>query len=396
MAWSGSTSVVPMRPVKARFWKSFYSKLGFLQSPDDLRDPVKNLKAAKALFDQGGWRPWGPYRGISETTGTDLNAAHAAVESASQHGLLGKDFDTGLRPLHPDDAENAHPAVQTFINAALAQRGDQYIANATPKASDPDPHAFDCSSLVQWAAHQAGVNLDRTAEAQYLQLKAMGSSISVEQALHTPGALLFHLPHEPTPGEAFGPNAHVAISLGDGRTVEAIGSKYGVRDVNVAEFHTGGTAFFTRAAVIPGFADGTATPLPGTDPAAAAAAAAAHVAPPPRDDLPVAGAWRSLPADTGVAHASAAHVVDLVALPPLPGVVDQRIAHDALAPLAADPQHQPQPSRSPRRVPTRQAPPLPPIRSWPTRSIPPPIRCTPPASTPPIPPTRATPPIRSP
>src|SRR3954452_2198648 len=250
-------------------WKNFYSKLPFLHAPDDLRDPVNNLKAAKALFDQGGWRPWGPYRGISETTGTDLNAAHAAVESATSHGLLGKDLDTGLRPLHPDDAHDAHPAVETFIHAALAQQGDQYIANATPKASDPDPHAFDCSSLVQWAAHQAGVDLNRTAEAQYLQLKGMGSTISVEQALHTPGALLFHLPHEPTAGEAFGPNAHVAISLGDGRTIEAIGSKYGVREVDVASFHTGGSAFFTRAAVIPGLSDGTATPLaplPGAAP----------------------------------------------------------------------------------------------------------------------------------
>jgi len=64
-------------------WKSFYSKLDFLKSPDDLRDPVKNLMAAKALHDQSGWRPWGPYKGVSETTGTDLNAAHAAVDSAA-------------------------------------------------------------------------------------------------------------------------------------------------------------------------------------------------------------------------------------------------------------------------------------------------------------------------
>jgi cell wall-associated NlpC family hydrolase len=332
---------------QGEIWRGFYSKLGFLQSPDDLRDPVKNLKAAKALFDQSGWRPWGPYRGISETTGTDLTAAHAAVESASSHGLLGTDFDVGVRPLHPGDAAEAHPALQTFIHAALAQAGDQYNASITPKLDDPDPHAFDCSSLVQWAAHQAGVDLNRTAEAQYLQLKAMGSSISVEQALHTPGALLFHLPHEPSPGEAFGPNAHVAISLGDGRTIEAVGSKYGVREVDVASFHTGGSGFFTRAAVIPGLADGTATPLaplPGTDAAALAHPAAPPPPPlPPRDDLPMPAAWRNAPIDAAIAHASTGHVVDLVALPPLPGVADHRADHAALAPLTDDPQHQPQP-----------------------------------------------------
>src|SRR3954454_22808633 len=72
-------------------WKNFYSKLPFLHAPDDLRDPVNNLKAAKALFDQSGWRPWGPYRGISETTGTDVAGPPAAVGPAGDDGLLGKE-----------------------------------------------------------------------------------------------------------------------------------------------------------------------------------------------------------------------------------------------------------------------------------------------------------------
>jgi cell wall-associated NlpC family hydrolase len=318
-------------------WKSFYSKLDFLKSPDDLRDPVKNLMAAKALHDQSGWRPWGPYKGVSETTGTDLNAAHAAVDSAASHGLLGQPFDSGIHAAPADDSHAAHPALDAFLHAAEAQVGDAYHAGATPSPNDPDPHAFDCSSLVQWAAHQAGVQLDRTAEAQYLQLKGMGSTISVEQALHTPGALLFHLPHEPSPGEAFGPNAHVAISLGDGRTVEAIGTKWGVREVDVASFHSGGSAFFTRAAVIPGLSDSASTtrplpPLPGAD----------HPAPPPppRDDLPaLAGSWRT-PAGAALPHADPSHLLETVPLPPLPGVIDH--SHDAgLTPLGADPHHQP-------------------------------------------------------
>ena len=318
-------------------WKSFYSKLDFLKSPDDLRDPVKNLMAAKALHDQSGWRPWGPYKGVSETTGTDVNAAKAAVDSAASHGLLGQDYQTNLHPAAADP-HAPHPALDTFLHAAEAQVGDAYHAGATPSPNDPDPHAFDCSSLVQWAAHQAGVQLDRTAEAQYLQLKGMGSTISVEQALHTPGALLFHLPHEPSPGEAFGPNAHVAISLGDGRTVEAIGTKWGVREVDVASFHTGGSAFFTRAAVIPGLSDATTT----TSPLAPLPAVTDHhdAAPPPRDDLPaLAGSWRT-PAEAPPPHADPSHVLDAVPLPPLPGVIDH--SHDlGLAPLAADPHHQP-------------------------------------------------------
>src|SRR4051794_6782552 len=139
-------------------WKSFYSKLTFLKSPDDLRDPVKNMMAAKALFDQSGWRPWGPYRGVSETTGTDVPAAQAAVQSATSHGLLGQPVDSTTHPLAHDDASAVHPALQTFLNDAVAQQGDAYHAGATPSPNDPDPHAFDCSSLVQWAAHQAGVD----------------------------------------------------------------------------------------------------------------------------------------------------------------------------------------------------------------------------------------------
>ena len=249
---------------------------------------------------------------------------------------------------------------------------------------------------MQWAAHQAGVQLDRTAEAQYLQLKGMGSTISVEQALHTPGALLFHLPHEPTPGEAFGPNAHVAISLGDGRTVEAIGSKYGVREVDVASFHTGGDAFFTRAAVIPGLSDGTATPVRRRR-APTRPLPRPWRPPPTRRSAPRrpadAGGVAHVPADAP-SHATPGHVVELVALPPLPGVVDHRA--DRVAAAAAG-------RRSPAPAPAgrvaaaasrRTRRPL--IRpTRPTRSTRPPTPCTRPSSTPPTRPT-PTPPTRSP
>src|SRR5262249_8808780 len=144
-----------------------------------------------------------------------------------------------------------------------------------------------------------------------------------------------HLPHEPSPGEAFGPNAHVAISLGDGRTVEAIGTKWGVREVDVASFHSGGSAFFTRAAVIPGLSDPSSTtsplpPLPGAD----------HPAPPPRAHLPAPAGPGRPPAGAAVPHPAPSHLLETVPLPPLPGVIDH--SHDVgLTPLAADPHHQP-------------------------------------------------------
>jgi hypothetical protein len=51
--------------------------------------------------------------------------------------------------------------------------------------------------------------------------------MSVEQALKTPGALLFSFSSDPMSGGR--PSAaHVAISLGNGKTIEAKGTQYGV------------------------------------------------------------------------------------------------------------------------------------------------------------------------
>jgi len=61
--------------------------------------------------------------------------------------------------------------------------------------------------------------------------------MSVEEALRTPGALLFR---------AGDPN-HIAISLGDGRTMEARGRRYGT-DI----FDNAASREWTRAGTIPG------------------------------------------------------------------------------------------------------------------------------------------------
>lgn len=95
--------------------------------------------------------------------------------------------------------------VETFVRNALQETGKTYVYGATPAASDPNPRAFDCSSLVQWAATRAGIpNVPRTSEQQI----AACDLISVATAINTRGALL----HQP---------GHIAISLGNGRTIEA-------------------------------------------------------------------------------------------------------------------------------------------------------------------------------
>ncbi|MCY1074283.1 NlpC/P60 family protein [Archangium sp. miwbw1] len=98
---------------------------------------------------------------------------------------------------------------------ALAQNGDQYRLGAEANPNDPNPKVFDCSELVEWAARQVGVTFPDGTMNQLPYIKRNNKTISVAQAIKTLGALLFR------PG-------HVAISLGDGRTIEAKGKKYGV------------------------------------------------------------------------------------------------------------------------------------------------------------------------
>jgi cell wall-associated NlpC family hydrolase len=137
---------------------------------------------------------------------------------------------------------------QTFLNNALAEKGKPYVYAANAAISDPDPKAFDCSELTKWASARAGVTIPDGATAQYLYTRDHGTTMTVEQALHTPGALLFHFGHEPRDLGDIPADGHVAISMGDGvHTIEARGSKYGT---NV--FDNAGGRSFNFAGMIPG------------------------------------------------------------------------------------------------------------------------------------------------
>src|SRR4051812_7460564 len=118
----------------------------------------------------------------------------------------------------------AAPA-RVFLDAAVAQTGDTYVFGAETAGDDTDPDVFDCSGLVRWAAQQAGVTVPHGSWLQYLTLAEQGGEISVEEALRTPGALLFSFSSKPTESSGRPPGAHVAISLGNGQTIEARGPR---------------------------------------------------------------------------------------------------------------------------------------------------------------------------
>ncbi len=141
----------------------------------------------------------------------------------------------------------ANDKLQKFIDLALEQNGDRYVMSHEVSLDDPNPGTFDCSELVEWAAKQVGVDFTDGSWLQYLDLKQRDALMPVDEALRTPGALLFSFSEEPQPGSGRPSQAHVAISLGDGRTIEARGSEYGV-----GIFEAGDR--FEYAGMIPDFA----------------------------------------------------------------------------------------------------------------------------------------------
>ena len=143
-------------------------------------------------------------------------------------------------------AGGPNATTQQFVETALTQQGKPYVWGSTVSASDPNPASFDCSELTKWAAARSGATIPDGAAHQYVWLKEQGATMTVQQALQTPGALLFHFASEPQPGLGGEPSvAHVAISLGNGKTIEARGRAYGVGIFDAADR-------FNYAGMVPG------------------------------------------------------------------------------------------------------------------------------------------------
>jgi len=186
--------------------------------------------------------------GASGTSGTtDIGALLGANGSSpldaalTSAGITGADTASLLAP-------TGNTLAQSFLTTALQEQGKPYVYGATASPTDPNPKAFDCSELTKWAAARVGVTIPDGATAQYLYIRDHGDTMTVQQALHTPGALLFHFSHEPKNLGDIPADGHVAISLGDGvHTIEARGAAYGT---NV--FDNAAGRDFDFAGMIPG------------------------------------------------------------------------------------------------------------------------------------------------
>lgn len=111
--------------------------------------------------------------------------------------------------------------VGQFVNLCLAQKGDKYIFASEASATDPNPEAFDCSELIEWASHRLQLTMPDGSMNQRAYCQGSKTMISLAKARTTRGALLFRDISVTGVG-------HVAVSLGNGTTIEARGSAYGV------------------------------------------------------------------------------------------------------------------------------------------------------------------------
>jgi cell wall-associated NlpC family hydrolase len=111
--------------------------------------------------------------------------------------------------------EVARATAAALVELALSQLGKAYVWGAEVSEDDPNPKAFDCSELVEWACRRLGVKIVDGSAAQHAWCRAHDTMLDLDVAIATAGALLFR-------------EGHVAISLGNGHTIEAKGRAYGV------------------------------------------------------------------------------------------------------------------------------------------------------------------------
>lgn len=144
--------------------------------------------------------------------------------------------------------------IADLVSLLRTQIGDPYIWGREVSPSDPNPYGFDCSEYVEWGVRRKGGYIPDGSSAQYEYCRSKGTTCSVTTAINTFGALLHHYPFDGRPG-------HIAVSLGNGYTLEARGKAYGV-----GTFAGAASRGFTHGMRVPGFTYGAPLKPPTTAP----------------------------------------------------------------------------------------------------------------------------------
>lgn len=180
---------------------------------------------------------------------TDRSAGSPVAAGNSQSTEALPTQDTGaesFKVVIPAIGAASSAQVKQMIDKALAHVGDKYVFGVDVAVTDPDPKVWDSGEFTQWVAYQGGAQIPGSTTEQYLGLKETGLLVPVERGIDTPGALLFHFSTEPTRSSGRPDETAAAISLGDGRAVEAQSEEVGVVIDNDA------LTRFNYAAMLPG------------------------------------------------------------------------------------------------------------------------------------------------
>jgi cell wall-associated NlpC family hydrolase len=137
----------------------------------------------------------------------------AAPHATALRGLVAEALPAIAAPAPPEARPASWSRSARAVAFALGQRGKPYRWGAQ------GPHAFDCSGLTWAAWRAAGVAIPRTAAGQLAALPRVGGRLR-------PGDLLIY----PSGGPS---RRHVAMVVGHGRMVEALGRGVPVRSTSL-------------------------------------------------------------------------------------------------------------------------------------------------------------------
>jgi cell wall-associated NlpC family hydrolase len=141
-----------------------------------------------------------------------LAAPHARTLRGVVEGRLAK-LPVVVRPGRGPAAGDAEARAGQAVAFALHQRGMPYRWGAE------GPHAYDCSGLTWAAWRSAGVTIPRTAAGQLADLPRAKGRLR-------PGDLVIYASRGPS-------RRHVAMVIGRGRMVEALGRGIPVRSTSI-------------------------------------------------------------------------------------------------------------------------------------------------------------------
>ena len=155
----------------------------------------------------------GPGGGMAVLVVATILATLAAPNATTLRGLVADALPVITAPEAPGARPASGPRAARAVAFALRQRGKPYRWGAE------GPGAYDCSGLTWAAWRAAGVTIPRTAAGQLVGLPPAPGALR-------PGDLVIYASRGPS-------GRHVAMVVGRGRMVEALGRGTPVRSTRI-------------------------------------------------------------------------------------------------------------------------------------------------------------------